>query len=200
MTDHRDEKLYWNAVRFIVLCPYQAHEKHIAKKRPGYSKEKTRTVRIDCPSWVPIHQLTTAAHFTWPHVAFRVGEVSEDLDADPDDRSKNWEDENYQDLYVFNRIDQNGQGQGPMQETYPPQMDNKQRTGWENQPPDRLHTFYFSAIFHITRTGDIRPMRCGDGLPGVELVKMVPKKKRRLLVSARFIDRWLSNYDSNNYH
>ena len=100
MFDDRDQ-LFWNAVRFIVLCPYNAHRMHNARKRPGSSGEKTRTVRIDCPTRVPIQQLATAAHFTWPDAVFRVGEIYDDLLADPDDRSRSWDDENYADLYVF---------------------------------------------------------------------------------------------------
>ena len=194
-----DDLAFWNAVRFIVLCPYGAHERHIAMKSPGRSKEKTRTVRIDCPSWIPTEQLVTAAHFTWPHAVFRVGIDSDDLMADPEDFNKNWEDENYRDLYVFTMLGEDGQCPVPLRENRPPQLDKRMPTGFEQHHPQKLHTFYFSAIFHITKTGDIRPLRCGDGLPGIELVRMKPKKKRRLLISAAFIAKWLSSYDSNNY-
>lgn len=205
MPDHL-ESAFWNAVKFIVLCPYKAHQNHSFYKSPGNGREKTRTVRIDCPRKVPIQQLATAAHFTWDHATFRVGEVAEDLLADPDNPTQSWEDENYSDLYVFVPISNSGRYPDAMKERREkahPKSRKKRRKSRKvvssSKDENKLTPHYFSSIFHIMKNGDIRAIRYGEDLPGVELKGIPGKKGKRKIISAAFIREWLSSYESSNY-
>jgi len=61
----------------------------------------------------------------------------------------------------------------------------------------KLTPHYFSAIFHIRKTGDITPIRHGDDLPGIERKKTPGKKVKNRVITAAFIKQWLKDHDDS---